>query len=104
MSRGLLIAVGLLLVGAGCQRTVNSGSYDFLTIGASKEETIAGARKAGIKGVSPLVPGRRFVDFEAADDADISYVLEHDVWEFPVPSGYGQYRVYFDDSGGVAED
>ncbi len=99
MRKTLLLAVGLVLVNAACQRTVDSGSHDFLTIGASKGETIAAAREAGITGVSPLIPGRHFVDFKTADDADINYVLAHDVWEFPAHSGYGQYRVYFDDSG-----
>jgi len=64
---------------------------------------MAAAREAGITGVSPLTPGRRFVDFATADDADVGYVLEHDIWEFPVRSGFGQYRVYFDDSGKLAK-
>jgi hypothetical protein len=96
-----MIALGLVFVGAACQRTITSGSHDFLIIGASKQETLAAAREAGISGVYPLAPRGRFVDFAIAGDADVinSYILKYDVWEFPVPSGYGQYRVYFDDSG-----
>lgn len=95
----IVTIAALLLVLIACQRTITSGSIDFLTIGESKQETLASAEQAGVLGVSPVVPGRSFVKLSEMRDSDRDYLLEHDVWEFPLLSGYGQYRVFFNQAG-----
>src|ERR1700752_813583 len=52
--RLLAAAVVFPLLG-GCTRTIDSGQYGFLSIGASKEQTLAAFERAGQRGVEPVV-------------------------------------------------
>jgi len=65
--RLLAAAFALTLLG-GCARTIDSGQYGFLTIGASKEDTLAALERADQRGVEPVVdPDIHLVNPKRAD-------------------------------------
>ena len=51
----LLAAAFVFALLGGCTRTIDSGQYGFLSIGASKEETLAAFERADQRGVEPVV-------------------------------------------------